>query len=75
MMFGYWGMGWGMWFWLIMLFGCGWFFWGWWRPRPRRHRRYKRYEDPFEIARTRYARSEITLEEYEAIRKTLESTK
>jgi uncharacterized membrane protein len=74
MMFGYFGMGWGMWFWIVMLFGCGWFFWGGWWPRPRRYRSYRRYEDPFEIARARYARGEITLEEYEAIRKTLEST-
>jgi len=72
-MWGGWGMGWMMWFWILILFGCGWYFF-WWLPRPYRYRRYRRSrEDPLEIARRRLAEGEITPEEYEEIRKNIES--
>jgi len=57
--------------WIFLIFGCGWFFW-WWRPRPGYRRRFN--ETPFEIARRRYARGEISREEYEDIRKNLEES-
>jgi putative membrane protein len=67
------GMGWGMWIWFLLFIGCGWFFFMWW-PRPYRYRGYRRFrDDPLEIARMRLARGEITSEEYEEIRRTIES--
>ena len=53
----------GSWFWLIMVLGCGWFFW--WGPRPGYSRRLR--ETPLESARGRYARGEISREEFEEI--------
>ncbi len=58
----------GSWFWLIMILGCGWFFW--WRPRPRYRRRYR--ETPLESARSRYAKGEISREEFEEILENLQ---
>lgn len=71
MMFGFWGMGWMMWIWpfLFIVFG----YWLWFGVRPRRrHRRYR--DDPVEHARLRLANGEITVEEFEKIKKTLENT-
>ncbi len=73
MMFGYWLLGGMMWFWVIMIFGCGsWFFW----YRPRHYRAYRPYrhmrqDDPLDIAAARLARGEISFEEYERIKKAL----
>jgi len=53
----------GSWLWLILILGCGWFFW--WGPRSRFRRRYR--ETPIESARGRYARGEISREEFEEI--------
>ena len=63
----------GMWIWVLVFIGCGWFFFNWW-PRPYRYRLYQRYEeDPLEVARMRLAKGEITPEEFERIKKTIES--
>ncbi len=61
----------GSWFWLIMLLGCGWFFW--WRPRTGYRRRYR--ETPLESARGRYARGEISREEFEEIHENLQRSR
>jgi len=45
--------------WLMLLWG-GWF-------RPRRYRYHAYHDDPYEIARERLARGEITVQEYDAI--------
>ncbi|MCW4051340.1 MAG: SHOCT domain-containing protein [Candidatus Bathyarchaeota archaeon] len=72
-MFGYWGMGGMMWLWAILFFGCGgWLWWGY-RPRYYRGRRYMSMENPVEIARRRLARGKITLEEFERIKKAVET--
>jgi uncharacterized membrane protein len=58
-----------------MIIGCGWFFWSWWLPQQRTYRYFDHRENtPLEIARTRLARGEITIEEFEEIRRTLESS-
>lgn len=67
-MWDFWGMGWGMWFWLLLLIGIGYLFYISTLSRTRRERR----EDPLEIARLRLARGEITQEEFERIKDTLE---
>ena len=69
-MWDFWGMGWGMWFWLLILIGVGYLFYIYASPRPYHYRR----EDPLEIARERLARGEITPEEFERIRETLEGS-
>ena len=61
----------GSWFWLIMLLGCGWFFW--WRPRLGYRRRYR--ETPIESARGRYARGEISREDFEEILENLQRSR
>ncbi len=72
-MWGGMGMGWGMWIWVVLFMGCGWFFFTWW-PRPYRRMPLQSVrEDPLEVARMRLARGEITTEEYEQIRNTLDS--
>ena len=73
LMFGYWPMGWMMWIW-VLIFG-GFCYWGWGWFRPRRYRRYSSSRDPLEIARERLARGEITPQEYEEIKRTLEEGK
>ena len=66
-------MGWGMWIYFLVFIGCGWFFLMWW-PRQYRYNPYQRSEeDPLEVARMRLAKGEITPEEYEKIRKTIDS--
>ena len=67
-MWNFWGMGWGMWFWLLVIVGFGYLFYTTTVPRTHRRRR----EDPLEVARMRLARGEITPEEFEKIRETLE---
>lgn len=69
-MWNFWGMGWGMWFWLLILAGAGYLFYA--TTAPRTH---GRRQDPLEIARTRLARGEITQEEFERIKETLESSR
>ena len=61
----------GSWFWLILIAGCGWFFW--WGPRPRYRRRYR--ETPLESARGRYARGEISGEEFEEMIENLQRSR
>lgn len=61
----------GSWFWLILIAGCGWFFW--WGPRPRYRRRYR--ETPLESARGRYAKGEISREEFEEILENLQRSR
>ena len=72
-MWGGMGMGWMMWAWIPLLLGCGWFFFSWW-PSSNRNRPYQRYEEaPLEVARMRLAKGEITPEEFEEIRKIIQS--
>ena len=66
-MMGFWGMGWGMWFWLIIIGGLGYFFFINYSPRRVSYAR----ETPLEIAKNRYAKGEISLEEFEEIKRTL----
>jgi len=61
-MMGFGWMGWGMWFWLLALAGLSYLAYMWFRPRRRVAR-----DDPLESARLRYARGEITAEEYDEI--------
>jgi uncharacterized membrane protein len=65
------GMGGGMWIWFILFMGCGMMFFMRW-PRMFRYRLHQRFEDPLEVARMRLARGEITPEEFERIKKTIE---
>jgi len=72
MMIGWWGMGWMPWLWIFALFGCGWFFY-WWRPLPFRRSRYRKSkENPLEVAKVRLARGEISLEEFEEIKRAVD---
>jgi len=70
-MWNFWGMGWGMWFWVLVIVGVGYLFYIGSRPRAYRHER----EDPLEVARLRLARGEITPEEFEKIKEILEKTR
>ena len=56
-------MGWGMWFWFLILAGLGYLFWVSYRPRRMRYVT----EDALEIVQMRLARGEITLEEFKKI--------
>ena len=58
-------MGGGMWFWPLFLAGLGYIVWYSFRPRGHRYI----HEDPVEVARMRLAKGEITVEEFESIRK------
>jgi uncharacterized membrane protein len=55
----------GMWIWPLVLAGLGYLAWYSFRPRRRRYIR----EEPVEVIRMRLARGEITVEEFESIRK------
>jgi putative membrane protein len=70
-MWDFWGMGWGMWFWPLLFIGIGYLFYINYRPRTY----YRERETPLEIAELRLARGEITPEEFEEIKKTLEKSK
>ncbi len=69
MMFGYWPMGSMMWIWLVIIGGLAYLGYQW--SRPLRYRSYPVQRDPLEIAKQRFARGEITSEEYEEIRRML----
>lgn len=62
-----WGMGWMMWPWFLVIGGILYIFFGGYRPRTIVERK----PSPIEIARLRYARGEITLEEFEVIKRTI----
>ncbi len=68
MMWPMWGMGPMMWFWVLLIFGVGYWFW-WYGPRDIPGRRFEYREDPLEFAKARLARGEITLEEFEEIKR------
>ena len=70
MMFGFWGMGWMMWFWVFLICGFGYWLW-WYGPRGYPRRRYEVREDPIELAEARLAKGEITLEEYKKIKEAI----
>ncbi len=70
-MWNFWGMGWGMWFWILIIVGFGYLFYTNTFPNIYRNNR----EDPLNIARMRLARGEITPEEFERIKETLESSR
>ena len=59
-----------MWIWVLLFCGLCW--WGWFRPRRYRNRSYRM--DPYEIARERLARGEITAQEYDEIMKKLSNS-
>jgi len=59
-----------MWFWLLIIVGLVYLFYNSLGPRA-----YRTREDPLEVARSRLARGEITPEEFEEIRKTLEKSR
>ena len=65
-MWNMWGMGTGMWVWILIIAGIAYYFYGGYRSR-----RTVRQSSPLEIAKLRYARGEITEEEFEAIKKNL----
>ena len=65
-MFGYFPMG-GMWWFWMLLVGCGLWFWGY-GPRGYPRRRISRRVDPLDIARGRLAKGEISLEEFNDIK-------
>ncbi len=72
-MWGGMGMGWMMWAWIPLLLGFGWFFF-WWLPGSNRIGSPRHFrEDPLEVARMRLAKGEITPEEFERLRNTIES--
>jgi len=70
-MWNFWGMGWGMWFWLLVIVGLGYLFYTTTVPRTYRRQR----EDPLEVARMRLASGEITLEEFEKIKESIEGSR
>jgi len=63
------GMGWGMWIWFFIFMGCAWLFLNWW-SRPYRYGFYRQYdENALDVARMRLAKGELSLEEFEEIKK------
>ena len=70
-MWNFWGMGWGMWFWLLVIVGLGYLFYTTTVPRTFRTRR----KDPLEVARMRLVSGEITLEEFEKIKESIEGSR
>ena len=68
-MFGYWPMG-GMWWFWMLLVGCGFWFWGY-RPRYSPRRTYDRRESPLDLASRRLASGEITIDEFEKIKEAI----
>lgn len=70
-MWDFWGMGWGMWFWLLVIIGLGYMFYMTIIPRTYRRQR----ENPLEVARMRLARGEITLDEFEKIKESIERSR
>jgi uncharacterized membrane protein len=63
-----WGMGSGMWFWLLIIAGIAYYFYGGFKPR-----RVRRASTPLNVARMRYANGEISLEEFEEIKRNISS--
>ncbi len=70
-MWNFWGMGWGIWFWILIIVGFSYLFYTTTIARTYT----PRYETPLEIARMRLARGEITLEEFERIKESLEDSR
>ena len=68
-----WGMGSMMWFWVLLIFGVGYWFW-WYGPSNIPRRRYEHRDGPLELARARLAKGEITLEEFEEIKKAIQNS-
>ena len=69
-MWNFWGMGWGMWLWLLILIGAGYLFYLRFIPRSSRSFR----KDPLEVARFRLARGEISPEEFQRISEALKKS-
>jgi putative membrane protein len=72
-MFGPWGMGGGMWIWVILILGLAYVFWLY-GPRSYPRRRYEPREDPLEHAKARLAKGEITLEEFEKVKEAIQNS-
>ncbi len=73
MMWPMWGMGGMMWFWVLLIFGVGYWFW-WYGPRDIPRRRLQNRVNPLELARARLARGELTLDEFEEIKKAIQTS-
>ncbi len=71
MMWPMWGMGGMMWFWVFLII-AGYWFW-WYGPRYIQRRRYWNRLDPLDQARARLARGELSLEEFEEIKKAIQN--
>jgi putative membrane protein len=61
-------MGWGTWLWILIIIGVSYFFFMSYRTKKPRIGT----EDPIDIARFRLARGEITTQEFEDIKKSLQ---
>ena len=62
-------MGSSMWFfWLLIIAGIAYLLWSYFAPRRQAQ---MNYSDPLEYAKARLARGEITIEEFEKIKKTI----
>jgi putative membrane protein len=58
---------------LFFLWILSWVFgWGWWGSRGYRYRRWYRYDDAYQILRERYAKGEITKEQFEQMMRDLQ---
>jgi uncharacterized membrane protein len=70
-MWNFWGMGWSMWIWLVVIIGLGYLFYTTIIPRTYKRQR----QDPLELARMRLASGEITLDEFEKIKESIERSR
>jgi putative membrane protein len=73
MMWPMWGMGGMMWFWVLLIFGVGYWVW-WYGPREISRPRHLIRVNPLELAKTRLAKGEITLDEFEEIKKAIQTS-
>jgi len=64
-------MGSGMWFWFLIIAGFAFLMWSNYYPRRQASMNHK---DPLEYAKLRLARGEITVDEFEKIRKTIDES-
>ena len=72
MMWPMWGMDGMMWFWIFLII-VGYWFW-WYGPRDIPRRRYRNRVEPLELARARLAGGDITLDEFDKIKKAIQNS-
>jgi len=70
MMWPMWGMGGMMWFWVLIIFGAGYWFW-YYGPRDYSRIRHRNTVNSLELAKARLAKGEITFEEFDEIKKAI----